>query len=226
MLISVYGDSDSTFESYNRDGYAVYFDKQMQKKNGLDSVDDMWWAIVIRALGGSLCVNSSYSGGRVSGGYPSGCSEERCRSLHTENGRPDVILISLGYNDFGNNVPIYRRGFSLRKNTAYFYDAYDVMLDRLRQNYPDARIIYSTMTRTYIRDFPAPFPEYFRGAVFEDYNEAIRNIKRKKNCYLADVGASDVRCETLDGWHSTKLGHRAAADEWIKALKSLELIRN
>lgn len=71
MIISIMGDSISTFESFNPDGYCVFYDEQMQYINGLTLVNDTWWAQVIQALHGELCVNNSYSGSKVSGeGFP------------------------------------------------------------------------------------------------------------------------------------------------------------
>ena len=37
MMISIMGDSISTFESFNPDGYCVFYDAQMQYVNGLTS---------------------------------------------------------------------------------------------------------------------------------------------------------------------------------------------
>ena len=44
MMISVMGDSISTFESFNPEGYSVFYDIQMQYINDLTSVNDTWWA--------------------------------------------------------------------------------------------------------------------------------------------------------------------------------------
>ena len=120
MMISIMGDSISTFESFNPDGYCVFYDAQMQYVNGLTSVNDTWWAQVIQALHGELCVNNSYSGSKVSGeSFPSACSAERCGSLHTPQVSPDIILIYMGFNDFGNGVPIHGKLFSFKRDPAF-----------------------------------------------------------------------------------------------------------
>ena len=225
MMISVMGDSISTFESFNPEGYSVFYDSQMQYINGLTSVNDTWWAQVIQVLHGELCVNNSYSGSKVSGeGFPSACSAERCGSLHTPQVSPDIILIYMGFNDFGNGVPIHGKLFSFKRNPAFFADAYDCMLDRLRKNYPEAKIVYATLMRTAIGASDWPFPETYAGVLFDDYNNAIRNIGEKENCYLADINLLNLRYETRDGSHPTKLGHTILADAWIRSLEQLDII--
>lgn len=221
MMISIIGDSISTFESLNPEGYSVFYDSQMQYINGLTSVNDTWWAQVIQAFHGELCVNNSYSGSKVSGeGFPSACCAERCGSLHTSQDSPDIILIYMGFNDFGNGVPINGKRSSL-KNPVFFADAYDCMLDRLRKNYPEAKIVYATLMRTAIGASDWLFPETYAGVPFNDYNNAIRNIRQKENCYLADIDLLNLRYETRDGSHPTKLGHTILADAWIRSLEQL-----
>lgn len=221
MMISIIGDSISTFESFNPEGYSVFYDSQMQYINELSSSEDTWWAQVIRALHGDLCVNDSYSGSKVSGKYfPSACCEERCGNLHTAQHNPDVILIYIGFNDFGSGASVNGNRFTL-KHPDFFADAYDCMLNRLSKNYPCAKIIYATLMRTYIKDSDWTFPERNAGVRFDDYNNAIRNVGQKENCYLADLNLLNLRYETKDGSHPTKLGHTILADAWIRSLDQL-----
>ena len=223
LNISVLGDSISTFEGYNPEGFAVYYDTFMQQRNDLSSVNDTWWAQVILALGGQLCVNNSFSGSKVCGdSFPSASSEIRCSGLHTAQELPDIILLYIGDNDFGYGMPVQRKRFSLKRDPAFFADAYDCMLDRLTHNYPNAAIIYATLMRTMIRNSDWVLPECFCGVPFDDYNNAIRKVKRKKNCYMADL--PDIRYETPDGSHPTKYGHQVIADAWIQTLIRLGFI--
>ena len=84
MFVSILGDSISTYSGYNPKEYAVYYDEEMQKRNGLNSVYDTWWAKVNQSLCAYLCVNNSYSGSEVSGQkFPAGCCRERVMHLHT-----------------------------------------------------------------------------------------------------------------------------------------------
>lgn len=82
MFVSILGDSISTYNGFNPHGYAVFYDEEMQKRNGLNSVYDTWWAKVNQELRAYLCVNNSYSGSRVSGmDFPAGCCLERIMHL-------------------------------------------------------------------------------------------------------------------------------------------------
>ena len=58
ILVSIIGDSISTFEHYNPPDYAVFYDKEKQALNGMTSVYDTWWAKVNQALHANLCVNN------------------------------------------------------------------------------------------------------------------------------------------------------------------------
>ena len=54
--ISILGDSICTFEGYNAPRYYIYYNKEIQKENGISSVSDMWWYKTIAYLnGGALC---------------------------------------------------------------------------------------------------------------------------------------------------------------------------
>lgn len=227
-LVSILGDSLSTFEGYNPEGYAVYYDKDIQKKNNMNSVYDTWWAKVNQALQAFLCVNNSYSGSRVSGKvFPSGQSEERICNLRTKEYTPDYILVYLGYNDFGNGIQIRKttRQNLLREEADTFLDAYDNMIKTIKAYYPDTIIICGTLMRTILKnDDYWIFPEYFKGVPLDEYNDVIRKVARKYHCYLADVADMGIRYETLDGSHGTSAGHATIANAWIQCLGSFGLI--
>lgn len=230
IFVSIIGDSISTFEGYNPSGYSVFYDTDMQLRNGLSSVYDTWWAKVNQALHAFLCVNNSYSGSRVTGaGFPAASSLERISCLCTEIYHPDIILIYIGFNDFGNGVGIrQKKSFFINRKAdlSYFEVAYGIMIDRVREQYPRAKVVCGTLMRTRIRNNETwLFPEMYAGEKFEDYNDVIRQIADKKKVYLADTGSLNIRYETLDGSHPTLKGHQTIADVWIKCLSELDLIQ-
>ena len=146
MLVSVLGDSISTFEGFNPPGFAVFYDAERQRLNGLNSVYDTWWAKVNQALHAYLCVNNSFSGGKVSGtGFPAAFA--RVEYLSNESYIPDLILLYIGYNDFGYGVKPCKEGirFGRKKDTAVFEDAYQTMLERIKEHYPSALIVCGTL---------------------------------------------------------------------------------
>ena len=235
-FVSILGDSVSTYDGYNPQGYYVFYDAEMQQKNGLNSVYDTWWAKVNQALHAWLCVNNSYSGSRVTGKtFPSGSSDERILNLRTVEYLPDIIMVYLGFNDFGYDVPVSQKVVekinssaqihrNQEANVDLFEDGYDRMTKKLRTCYPSAVIICGTLMRTKIKDHNWDFPDYSYGGSFESYNDVIRSMARKNGCYLADISLSEERYETLDGSHPTAQGHITFAQAWISCLYNLGLI--
>ncbi len=217
-LVSILGDSVSTFQGYNPRGYSVFYDAQMQRVNGLNSVSDTWWDMVISSMNARLCVNNSYSGSKVTGdSFPAAACEERLQNLGSRESAPDYILIYAGFNDFASGTELIS---SL--DTYGFEDSYDQVLRTIRQNYPSAKTICATLMRTRVRgDRSWQFPEYWAGISLEDYNNVIRWAAQENHCYLADLGRTDSRYETLDGAHPTARGHWEIAVTWMKYLTDL-----
>lgn len=224
-FVSILGDSISTYEGYNPEGYSVYYYGPWLYQNEMTSVYDTWWAKTNQALRAYLCINNSFSGSRVTGGqFPSASSRERTSALHKEPYSPDIILVYIGFNDFGGGVPVVDNTTKhLNQNDLdFFEDAYDHMLSSIKANYPDAKIICGTLMRTVLqRDTHWVFPERYQGVVFEEYNEAIRRSCSRANCYLADLSALNLRYETLDGTHPTVKGHSVIYQAWVSCLKKL-----
>ena len=220
-LVSVLGDSVSTFQGYNPRGYSVFYDAQMQKVNGLNSVSDTWWDMVINSMNARLCVNNSYSGSKVTGdSFPAAACEERLQNLGSRENAPDYILIYAGFNDFASGTELIS---SL--DTYGFEDSYDQVLRTIRQNYPSAKKICATLMRTRVKGNRSwQFPEYWAGIGLEDYNNVIRWVAQENHCYLADLGRTNTRYETLDGAHPTAQGHREIAVTWTKYLADLGIL--
>lgn len=228
-MVSIVGDSVSTFEGYNPQGYAVFYDREMQARNELNSVYDTWWAKVNQALHAFLCVNNSYSGSKVSGKvFPAGESKERLSNLRTTEYVPDIILVYLGFNDFGNGIEVRRprRLFHKDHKSCYFDVAYDNMIRTIRSYYPNAVVVCGTLMRTKMKGNDRwLFPEKFAGVTLEAYNDAIRKTARKNRCILADIALTGERYETLDGSHPTANGHATLANAWIRCLEEAGMIK-
>ena len=209
MYVSILGDSISTYEGFNPPGHAVYYDSAYRCLNGLTSVYDTWWAKVNQFLKAYLCVNNAWSGSRVCGDFPAASHPRRTGALHTEQARPDLILIYMGFNDFAGG-----------SGAGAFEAAYDAMVAALQANYPRAWIFCGTLMRSKLADDPGwVFPRNLLGEDVEDYNAAIRRVCRRRNCVLADLAVRNVRYETLDGTHPTAAGHAAMAQCWIDCLR-------
>jgi len=216
MKISILGDSLSTFYSCALPDYAVFYSIEKAMENSLSGAEDTWWHQIIEMLGGELLVNASYSGSRVSGTeFPAANSYERIRALQTDT-VPDCILVHLGHNDYGFNIPIG----SEKDDLDCFYPAYLAMLCRLKECYPESKIICSTIMKTYVTFHPEwHLPERNQiNILFDDYNQAIRKACKECHTDLADLAATGILYETLDGSHGTAKGHREMASAWKKAL--------
>lgn len=218
--VSILGDSISTFERCNPDGFRVYYDEEKQRLNGLTNVSETWWYKVIQALDVSLCVNNSFSGSRVSGDcFPAANSPERLKYCRSGDVIPQLLLIYIGGNDFGYNVPLRSKRL-FQRDTSYFGDAYDLMLSRIQKMFPQTTIVCSTGIRTYLQDDPSwQYPEFLYGKPREAYNDQIRWACHKHKVRLVDLSRTYIRYETLDGSHPTKTGHSQIASAWISELR-------
>lgn len=226
--VSIMGDSISTYEGYVPEGYAVYYDSWTRTRNGLTSVYDTWWAKVNQALKAYLCVDNAFSGSRVTGdAFPAASCEQRTGALHTAAAVPDIILVYIGFNDFGDGVPIRAPGLKglFRKDPNSFEAAYTKMLKQIKRAYPYAKIVCGTLMRSTVAGYDTwTFPERFCGVPYEDYSHAIRRACKREKCYLADLSALGLRYETLDGTHPTKNGHHTLFLAWERCLTQLGLI--
>ncbi len=199
--ISILGDSISTFAGYTP-AETVFYDSYVQWETGVKSVEDTWWMQVIRAMDGELGRNHSLAGSMVSGNLStSAMSEERIARLG-DNGVPDVILVSAGCNDWGFCVL-----------PEEFAEAYQLMLHRLKKQYPHADIWCATL------------PE---GETFFNidstiskrvYSNIIREAAGKAEVHIADLAECCREYETVDGVHPDKAGMKTLADMWIGEIK-------
>ena len=223
--VSIMGDSISTYAGYNPQGYSVFYDENNQKRNGLRSVYDTWWAKVNQYLSAYICMNNSFSGSMVTGlKFPSASSTDRIKTLHNQMTSPDIILIYIGCNDFGRGVKVRNslRGVHTSDN---FFDCYTYMLKGIKAFYPSAHIVCGTLMRSYIKDkINWVFPENFAGEKFSDFNVAIREATHVEKCSLADLESLNYRYETLDGIHPTVQGHAMLAQAWVECLRKERIV--
>ena len=199
---SIVGDSISTFF-----GYAVKsfygLGNLAERGSSVNSVDDTWWMQVINNLGGKFLENNSYSGSLVVN-HPEcapescSCSDKRTSNLHKDGVSPDVIMIYMGTNDSGWNVPIDGED----GDTGNFKSAYMVMLDKIKRNYPYAEIWCFTLCRRVGNDC-----EYMNA-----YCNSIRDCVKVAGCRLIELYAHPRCYETCDGLHPNADGMRTIAE--------------
>ena len=152
LRVSILGDSYSTFEGYlTPDTNNVWYPprKANLPHNDVRDVEQTWWWMLIHDNGMVLERNNSYSGATVCNtGYNGADYSDRSfvnRAL--DLGDPDVILVFGGTNDAWAGVPL-GDDYALRDSASLyrFRPAFACMLERLKNNYPEARIFNITNT--------------------------------------------------------------------------------
>ena len=202
---SVLGDSISTLAGYNPEENEVFYNWKNKALFDVYTPSDTWWGQVIEALGGRLLVNDSWSGSMVCR-HPQceiqsyGCSDSRTGRLGVGEQKPDVIMVLMGLNDFGNGMPL--RTKTGEGDLACFSVAYETMLQKLQKNYPDAEIW--CMTLPYSRwsknpDFVAPAIR--SGGHIRDYGRVIRECGQKAGCRVIELFHPEAPYDTNDGYH-------------------------
>ncbi len=233
--LSILGDSISTFDGCNPEGFAVYYQGERCQATGVTNPDDTWWAQVAKHLNARVLRNGSYSGSMVEGaGFPAGNSERRVAALGAQDASPDIVLVFMGINDYGwggalaqaasrrNAIPenldlstIEPRvaGMAPANAAELFSNAYGRTLERIRASYPQAEVWCCTLCPGRVAGSDrSTFAYNLRGVHFDSYNNAIRNQAHAHGCRVADVRALGFDYEAVDGTHPTARGMRQLAD--------------
>lgn len=171
--IAIVGDSICTYQGwlpsdvsgFSGTAYATYY-----PHGDVDSVSKTWWYQMALNLGinTSDIANTSWSGGTACGdststtyGKPA-CSTKRINDIAIRGFVPDIILVSVGGNDWGQ---CGLSGYSTTPGTWKesdpipsegtihgFRNAYALILAKIQQTYPLARVFCCTMLDDYRRD--------------------------------------------------------------------------
>lgn len=224
---SILGDSISTLEGYSVPEHAAYYDTSHKLASGVILPSDTWWGQVIAQLGGKLLVNNSISGSTVCWHplyeFPSyACSNERTSSLDANGISPDVIMVYIGTNDWGRGTAISydERYVSVKEKTALFSWAYEVMLEKLKRNYPSAEIwCFTLSTSRCSKKESFVFPYRYSGRHIEEYCNAIRTCTKKYGCRLIDLYQQQVMYDTIDGFHPNAEGMKELSDAVIEEVQ-------
>ena len=231
-LVSILGDSISTFSGCNPAGFDVFYEGPRCESTGVVRREDTWWQLLVDAIGGELLANGSFSGSMVEGaGFPAASSTERIAALSRDGKAPDIVVVFIGINDYGwggaanqaagrgRAVPAAAPSCEPRtaRRTAddaleRFEDAYAQMLSRLRGSYPDARVWCCTLCPGRLSHAKAPtFIRRLRGVDFSLYNRAVRRQAESHGCDLVDFASFGLDYEAVDGTHPTACGMRQLA---------------
>lgn len=203
-LISVLGDSISTFEGFTPPA-GTYYTRAFASVSGVASAEDTWWMQVIHGLNGSLLANHSWMGSSVSlPGLLPACSPSRIRKLSADGIQPDIILFFSGMNDvIGYISPeIFRRDYA-------------AALQECNRQYPNAKILCATLPWGYISAERAARDR--AGDPYIAYNAAIRAASGAERAAVMELAA--LRYESTDGAHPTAKGMAQIAKAWLRGIR-------
>jgi len=222
VTFAVYGNSISTYHDFLPSGYAVYYTASRELECGMQ-LGDTYWMQLSRMTGMTFLANSSWSGSRVSSDNGEAVSPFLSTARVTSIGRygkPDVILIAGGTNDWGwqrcklgeySTGPVY-------KDSVTFRGGYAMMLYRLQKKYPDAKIVCLSI-------FPRSAgysATNSMGWTMSQGNASIKKIAQEFGCYYIDctsvAWSSDWNKYTIDKLHPRPAGCKLLADCICKGL--------
>lgn len=206
--ISVLGDSISTYWGVTRDDPNTFYRHHQIRVGGFSGVEDTWWRRVIDGLGAVTERVNACAGSCIAEGYGLGhgmSSEARTGAL----GSPDAILIFGGANDLGFGVP-----------EETFRAAYARMLERLREKCPGADIWCGTLVNgVKVLESEPYFMGEEPGKPLEPFSGIIRACAAQAGAHVADMAASGLVYDAIDGCHPTANGMAQLAAVWLEAMR-------
>ena len=134
--------------------------------------------------------------------------------MSLDNQAPDVVMILLGLNDWGNGMSIFSASEEVRLDL--FSVAYRVMLEKIKTNYPKAEIWCLTLPRGYRKESNCLSPVFLAGKLISEYCDAIRDCAKRADCKIVDIFCPDEPYDTIDGYHPTAEGMQTIANAVIR----------
>lgn len=208
--LSILGDSISTYRGVSNDSTANYTIRHNPYFYYLPfPLEKTYWMRLITELEMELCVNNSWSGGNLSGEFDLNSGVNRAHHLSRDDGvKPDIIIVFMGINDLGRNVPV-----------DIFAKDYEKTLEIIKAEHPKAKVCCVNLPDRYA-DFKSRT---------ELFNQAINIAAKKsgKNFFVADLFGSRLNNDfyynnTVDGLHPDEDGARIISEVVIGAFKAFE----
>lgn len=204
--VFILGDSYSTFEGYNPEGYDVWYNSEAKDCNDLCRVEDCWWYRFFEKAPATLVRNCSYSGTTVCN---TGYGGEDCRhksfiarldrlieSGYFESEKIDTMIIFGSTNDCWAQSPVGEEKFSdwTEDDLYKVYPAFSYMLKRAKDAMGEGRVLF-------ILNYG------LTPGFYEKFEEACRYFK---------VEFLPLREFQIGGGHPTALGMREICEQVLE----------
>jgi len=207
--VLILGDSYSTFEGYNPEGYDVWYNREKKDYNDVACVEDCWWHQFFGEISGTLVLNCSYSGTTIchTGYNGSDCREisfiarldKLIESGFFKENRIDTMFIFGSTNDCWAGSPTGEQMLCGWKDEDLYsvYPAFSYMLSRAKDALPKARIIF--------------IMNYFLTPEF--------SVKFKEACCHFGVEFLQLSEFQIGGGHPTALGMKQIKEQVLAYLE-------
>lgn len=229
--VSIVGDSISTYEGYIPKEYKTYYSKE-----NLSSKSITWWDMLCRETGLTLLKNCSWSGSGVAGNSVSttnafaACSNKRINDLSKDGISPDIIICYIGINDFGKCVPEgdwlnTKAELSDKKKIDNFSEGYALMLKKIHDKYPIAKVFCCTLVPTRFYGVADYTYQNKNGIRLCRYNKIIEKVAKYYDdkvidLYNCGINTDTLHLYTLEGLiHPNASGMNLIKNKMIKDLK-------
>ena len=195
--VSILGDSYSTFQGMNPEGYAPFYPND---KNDVTKVEQTWWSLYIKALGYELEKNNSWGGTTICNtGYGGmDATKSSFNARYELLGNPDIIFVFGGTNDAWAQSPIgeYKYADWTKDDCKAFRPALACLLVNIQKKYPKAKV-YALLN----------------SELREEINESCREVCKHYNVPLIEL--HDI--EKQNG-HPSISGMKSICEQLIKAI--------
>ena len=153
--VVIFGDSYSTYEGANPEGYAVYYKKQQAEDSPWPmSINETWWHPLLSETDSNLVINDSWSGSTIGyTGYNGEDLSQTCSFIkrlrnYEEKGffndkEVDTVFILGGTNDNWAGAPIGEIKYENweEKDLYSFLPAFCYFVDKAKEVFKKAEII-------------------------------------------------------------------------------------
>lgn len=145
-VVSILGDSYSTFEGYIPSGNQTWYTSKPEDRTDVHSVGATWWNRWLYENKCKLGINNSYSGATICDtGYDKHDYSDRSFVTRLHHlGHPDLLFIMGGTNDSWAGSPIgsYKYEKWTKEDLYQFRPAMAYMLHSIRALYPKTKVYF------------------------------------------------------------------------------------